>query len=115
MKGIISWFYFKFVANKVYKKYKKIMSTQPTTNNLEGWEERFDEIINKWKEPDFVFERHDALIDYMSKTIIALKQFISDLRKQTIDEVITYIGREQGWEESEDIYREYFGLETKYK
>jgi len=31
-----------------------------------------------------------------------------------LEEAISYIGKEEGWEESEDIYRKHFGLPTKY-
>jgi len=41
------------------------------------------------------------------------KLFESELNKQK-EEVISYIGLKQGWEESEDIYRKHFGLKTKY-
>lgn len=30
------------------------------------------------------------------------------------EEAVSYIGHKEGWEESEDVYREHFGLPTKY-
>jgi hypothetical protein len=32
-----------------------------------------------------------------------------------LEDAITYIGKHQGWEESEDFYRSHFGLKPKYK
>ena len=43
-----------------------------------------------------------------------LEKGIQDLLDKQKEEVISYIGLKQGWEESEDIYRKHFGLKTKY-
>jgi len=88
------------------------------------WQEKYNEGIKELHELTVAIEiaineggiRGNVAKDNLSSQFNdKLKQFISDLRKQTLDEVISYIGKDQGWEESEDTYREHFGLETKYK
>lgn len=44
----------------------------------------------------------------------SLQTAIRDFVKLKQEEVISYIGSTQGWEESEDIYRKYFGFKKKY-
>jgi len=44
-----------------------------------------------------------------------IKDFISQALQNQAEEIISYIGHNEGWEESEDLYREQFGLKTKYK
>lgn len=67
-----------------------------------------NKIKKEWKEyaetveADFIqdgFYAHDQVLKFI---------------ESKIDEVISHIGRDQGWEESEDIYRKHFGLELKY-
>jgi hypothetical protein len=35
---------------------------------------------------------------------------LSQVRKEAYEEVISHIGHDRGWEESEDVYRRHFGL-----
>lgn len=44
-----------------------------------------------------------------------LRKKLIYIEKKTKEEVISYIGYNQGWEETEDIYRKHFGLKEKYK
>lgn len=46
---------------------------------------------------------------------IWLKENLILLEEEIKEEVISYIGCKQGWEETEDIYRKHFKLKTKYK
>ena len=43
-----------------------------------------------------------------------LVSFINFLLLKQTKKVINYISRDQGWEESGDIYREHFGIPTRY-
>ena len=70
------------------------MPTQPTTNNLEGWEERWKEFSSSIKRTLVVYDKNaDAEIcalcgvnaDKLGENI---KQFISDLRKHDELELI---------------------------
>ena len=51
----------------------KNMKKSPT------WVEEFDKLVKDWKEPEFIFERHNALIDYTSNLIRKIKPFIQNL------------------------------------
>lgn len=43
-----------------------------------------------------------------------LVKFVEEEIKLSQEEVISYISQQQGWEESEDIYRTRFGFLPKY-
>jgi hypothetical protein len=43
-----------------------------------------------------------------------VRDVLSQVRKEAYEDVISHIGHDQGWEESEDVYRKHFGLPTKY-
>lgn len=75
-----------------------------------SWKEEFD---NKFG----LNGLHAKPCEYMKYEDVSeeVKQFISDTIKKTKEEIISYIGHNEGWEETEDIYREHFGLKTKYK
>jgi hypothetical protein len=45
----------------------------------------------------------------------ALQKTIREFVRTKQEEVITFIGNTNGWEESEDRYRVYFGFKKKYK
>lgn len=70
------------------KTYNEFIKPEP----IPSWDEEFDKIIDKWKEPEWIFERHDALIDYMTETIKTIKDFIHQTilneREQAVREVI---------------------------
>lgn len=46
-----------------------------------------------------------------------LKEFkkIKEVEKKIIDKVISFIGKKEWWEESEDYYRKHFWLKEKYR
>jgi len=49
------------------------------------------------------------------KSVGMLQNLLSTAHSQGVEEGITYIANNQGWEETEDVYREHFGLPLKYK
>ena len=45
-----------------------------------------EEEINTWKEPEWSFERHDALVDYMTRILNRMKYRLSHLQQLTKEE-----------------------------
>jgi len=82
----------------------------PEQPKQEEWLEDLWYHVHNWKEAK---DPED-----IAKSVRALERFVSSLESRTrvsaLEEAISYIGKEEGWEESEDIYRKHFGLPTKY-
>jgi hypothetical protein len=77
---------------------------QPTTNNLEGWEEEFDD----------EFVAIDGRFLTGTETVGMAKQFISDLRKKDMEELIKLFSKHiydnPVW--AKNIIKDYYERET---
>lgn len=52
---------------------------------------------------------------YTSYPVDELKKFILEALREQKVEMLDFIAKKEGWEESRDFYAKHFGLETKYQ
>jgi len=74
---------------------------------------------NKWEELKLNVKLNDINKFYNVRGNIEIsKEELYDLIENTLksqaNEIISYIGSKEGWEETEDIYREHYKLNKKY-
>jgi hypothetical protein len=77
--------------------------SQPTTNNLEGWEEEFDEKFGV-----------EETTEYYQELARRIKQFISDLRKKDEEELIERLPDKYPAEEGQDTSEVGFNTAVNY-
>ena len=78
----------------------------PMRANEHEW--MIEEIIN---EIEYLYCAHEL----PQQVLDANRKHFTTLTTKVLEDTISFIAADQGWEETGDRYREYYGLPTKYK